>query len=79
MEKANNTSVEKLKKVCLKYGDINVSECFVFGLDEKGMDVLGKSVETDMWVQLRFPWDSPISVLKDYELSLNQFLHEKSK
>jgi hypothetical protein len=65
--------------VCLKYGDLEVNECFIFGLDEKGMDVLGKNITTDMWVQLRFPWDNPISALKDYELSLNQFLNEKSK
>lgn len=53
-------------------------ECFIFGLDEKGFDVLSKG-EDLKWAQLRFPWDSPITNIKDYQSNFINFLNDKSK
>jgi len=79
IEKANEQSYEKLKKLCFKYAEIEVSECYVFGLDEKGMDVMAKDNSNEQWSQLRFPWDVPIRDLNNYTISLDQFLRDKSE
>jgi hypothetical protein len=78
IEKANSEYGEKLRRVCEKYGEVVSKECFIFGLDHKGFDVLSQDRE-GAWTQLRFPWDSPVISISDYHTSLFQFLNDKSK
>jgi hypothetical protein len=44
MDKINGKYGEELKKMCKEYGDTDVDEVFIFGLDRLGFDLMGRYV-----------------------------------
>eukprot|EP00029_Vermamoeba_vermiformis_P003201 TRINITY_DN13584_c0_g1_i1.p1 TRINITY_DN13584_c0_g1~~TRINITY_DN13584_c0_g1_i1.p1 ORF type:complete len:322 (+),score=38.64 TRINITY_DN13584_c0_g1_i1:157-1122(+) len=71
MDKINNKYSEELKKMCKEYGDTDVDEVFIFGLDRLGFDLMGR-VSEGSWLEFRFPLPSEITNIGDYEASLEQ-------
>jgi len=42
IDKINTNYAEELKKMCKEYGDTDVDEVFIFGLDRLGFDIMGR-------------------------------------
>jgi hypothetical protein len=71
IDKINGKYGEELKKMCKEYGDTDVDEVFIFGLDRLGFDLMGR-VSEGSWLEFRFPLPSEITTIGDYETSLEQ-------
>lgn len=64
---------------CQEYGDVLVSEAFVFGMDRLGFDLLGKEASSERWMEFRMPWEVPVLDLGEYETRLKQTFNNVDK
>lgn len=93
VEMANSTYAKALRTMCVapcryvtltwprcqEYGDILVSEAFVFGMDRLGFDLLGKEAASERWVEFRMPWEVPVIDVGEYETRLRQTFNNVGK
>jgi len=79
IEKVNDKMAKQLIELCKSYGEIEVSEAFVFALDRLGFDILGKDTKTESWYCFRMPLENPITNIDDYEMTMNQSLKSTKK
>lgn len=66
--------------LCLEYGDVEVSEAMVIGVDRLGFDILGRLASTsNHWQEFRMPLDRSVEDLEDYRGFMEQALKSVRK
>lgn len=64
----NENYTEELKIMCRLYGDVEVDDAFVFGVDRRGFDILGLVANTNnQWYEFRMPLDREIVDEVEYQ------------
>lgn len=53
--------------MCKEYGDIEVDDAFIYGVDRRGFDVLGLLKDTENhWYQFRMPFEREVIDGEEY-------------
>lgn len=76
----NSNYEAELKMLCLEYGDVEVSEAMVIGVDRLGFDILGRLASaSNHWQEFRMPLDRSVEDLEDYRGFMEQALKDVRK
>lgn len=73
----NENFVEELKLLCQLYGDVELEDVFVFGVDRRGFDIMGLS--NNQWFELRMPLDRETVDEEEYQKKVVTALREVRK
>jgi len=64
--------MHETKDVIKEFGEVNVSEAFIFAADRLGFDILGSEHGSGNWMEFRLPWPYAITDVGEYESHLRQ-------
>jgi len=70
IEKVNQERKKELIGLCKDYGQIDLSDVFIYAIDRLGFDLLGKDLNGN-WLSFRVPWNDPVSHISQCDKSLN--------
>lgn len=66
--------------LCREYGDVEVSEAMVIGVDRLGFDILGRVADSpNQWQEFRMPLDKSVEDIEEYRGFLEQACQEVRK
>lgn len=61
LEYINENFKDSVILMCKEYGDLEVDDAFIYGVDRRGFDVLGLLKDTkDQWYQFRMPFEREV-------------------
>jgi len=60
IQKINQEMKKELLGLCKEFGNMELSEVFIYAIDRLGLDVLGRN-ENEDWMAFRIPWHEPVS------------------
>ena len=67
VEDLNSKFASELRMLCLEYGDVEVSEAMVIGVDRLGFDILGHiKDQPNHWQEFRMPLDNSVEDIEEY-------------
>jgi hypothetical protein len=76
----NSKYQDELKLLCHEYGDVEVSEAMVIGVDRLGFDILGRVASAEnQWQEFRMPLDKSVEDIEEYREFLEQACKEVRK
>jgi len=79
IESINSRYKTEISTICHKYGEVEVTDGFIYALDKLGFDILGKETASGNWLAFRMPWPTPISNASEYEIALTQAMKDVLK
>ena len=69
-------------EICKEYGDVDVTEVFMWNADRYGFNLLGKNAlynEREEWVNIRVPFSHPQESVEDCAHVLKEIFSKKTK
>eukprot|EP01132_Coremiostelium_polycephalum_P007679 gene7679-9447_t len=65
IETVNDKYTPSLKIIAEQYGDVKIDEAFIYFIDRKGFNCIGKKKGIEEWLDIRVPFDAPFDSYKD--------------
>lgn len=80
IEDLNSKFAAELRLLCHEYGEVEVSEALVIGIDRLGFDILGQIKDQPLhWQEFRMPLDNSVEDIEEYRAFVENACKEVRK